>query len=220
MGRGYPDYQRGMVIESARLNIPISIAESPATVPIDISTQSLENVNMNIRAQELHAVKVLAPSAEAVYVGGTVTAFTSEIDLYTAPEDVVVLLYIDGRGRVMHLAGNVYHPSGISYVRCQIYIDDNLMFDDALISLIQGGAGQSYARQHENGDAAGWYHAHAIGPRGGLISHYWDGSKTTRIYFGYKLEIEFTSSVLLRLRNDDTANSMEGSGYVVYGTYP
>ena len=220
MARGYPDYQRGMVIESARLNIPISIQESPATVPIDISTQTLENVNMNIRAQELHAVKVLAPSAEAVYVGGTVTAFTSEIDLYTAPEDVVVLLYIDGRGRVMHLAGNIEHPSGISLVRCQIYIDDNLMFDDPLISLIQGGAGQSYARQHDAGDAAGWYHASTIGPRGGLISHYWDGSMTTRIYFDYRLDIEFTSSVLLRLRNDDTTNAMDGVGYVVYGTYP
>jgi len=246
--RGYPDYQRGVIIvgqelpkllvdivaqtiEQLKVNIAAQdlpklavdiIAQTLANLNVNLAKQTLDNLNINLNAQTLEAVTVLAPSAKAVNIAVLKSVVTAREYFSIGPGLTDTIISLTGRGRMATFGGYAEIDVSASigmYLQFEHYIDGVLAQTNVPLDFYWLGGGQLAGRIAELGAAAGWVYTTALNPRGGYVSAYWDGSNVVKAYFFVWPDIEFANSYRLDLYNAHGTGTIEGYLVFLYGFY-
>ncbi len=213
-------------ITNAALNVNATIVNSTATLNVNITGAATLNVNVtnstlyiNITGQTVN-LKVINPSGIPVYVGiggklkrGVATvsiADTTERDVFT----------LSGRGRIIAIGGYTYGGSygkDLVILRCYVDGETTASFETTMGTLDVLNGGVLYRKQW----SAGTWYSDVLSPIGGLT---WADAPSTatpyaQLGFTVALNLEFTSSAVIKVKNQRTDAGANIHMVVFYATY-
>jgi len=168
---------------------------------VNITAQSISTLKIDISAQTIGAVTILAPSAKAVNIAQNITlSAVTSVAGYGANAETT-LFSATGRGRIKSLSFFIRGgPCDIDEIR--IYIDGSLKISLNMWTLDDATGG--YMRNFLLGLSvpAGYYDFPLLSPIGGILRIYWDGLYITRISAILHLETEYTTSFSITIKEN------------------
>jgi len=184
---------------------------------------------MDIKAQSIANLTILAPGAKAVNIGvikGIWEAPTTTVPAGSSAN----LLSVSGRGRFRRLtifAKTVTGSSGMSEARVRLAIDavDIVMADLQTLDIYHGNiaiswlVGKSAGNQYPPTPTQRIYNVPYIKLVTAPANE--DGDPVwSRICVTFEADVEYSTALLIRWLNDDASDNHEVKAIVEYGGYP
>jgi len=190
-------------------------------------------LDINITAQDID-IKIYTPSGRWTTASELISASSALADVSVSADEEKTLFSLTGRGRLMTLgilfdgASTDYDAYNKPYIR--IYVDGetspSIELNPARIDHLSGMV-THYAviygfNRVDYGTTGQVAYATALNPAGGLTWIYknTDTGKWTRLGGFIKLDVEFMSSLDIKIYNSDTANGVYVTTTIFYGEYP
>jgi hypothetical protein len=209
--------------------------EATQNLNVDIKAQSVGNLTIDIKAQTISDLKILAPSLKAVHIGGVKTRY-AKVYGSVATNETKTLLNISGKGRFIELVVFLHTNSTSTYtqwnnIRLGIKVDGTYVIYDTLPWLDKCSGGLNSERLQNRATGTYTFEPIADATFNVLCVELYNTGTYSPIYytdlfpmfireigFIFKIDIEFESQLLVQLEN--TGDSFDYAGFVVYGLYP
>ena len=232
-----------MDLQGATIAMPIDVQGATIALPVDIQGSTVK-LNVHIETSEalvdiniksaIADVKIYTPSGKWVSASETIASSSYVSSVLVSAGSESTLFSLTGRGRLMSIGFRVNGAStsynAFSKPHIRVYIDGetspSIDLTPSNIDRLSGGVverAMTYGfNRVDYGTAGQAAYATALSPAGGLTWAYKDSTSGVVYFLGgfIKLDIEFTSSLEVKIYNSDTTSGVYVDAVIFYGEYP